>query len=228
MINTTKRILHEIQEVQADTMKANRIFYWFNEADMKKGKALIIGPEGTPYADCPLIFDVQLPPDYPISSPKVAFLTSDGSTRFHPNLYVTGKVCLSILGTWKGPAWTAAITLSKMLLTIQSLLEANPIVNEPSYEEFKLTDPRAGNYAAFVESRLLSLSFRDLLRLKSGKCPPIWEEFKDVLGELQGDLLAKMNAKIQAHTEDRTYTGLVYSMSGTTDWLKLKEMAQGL
>jgi ubiquitin-protein ligase len=224
MINTTKRILHEIQEVQADTMKANRIFYWFNEADMKKGKALIIGPEGTPYADCPLIFDVQLPPDYPISSPKVAFLTSDGSTRFHPNLYVTGKVCLSILGTWKGPAWTAAITLSKMLLTIQSLLEANPIVNEPSYEDFKLTDPRAGDYAAFVESRLLSLSFRDLLRLKSGCCPPIWEEFKDVLGELQDGLLAKMSAKIQAHTEDRTYTGLIYSMSGVTDWLKLKEL----
>jgi ubiquitin-protein ligase len=225
MINTSKRILHEIKEVQSEAMRKNRIFYWFNEADVKKGRALIIGPEGTPYADCPLIFDVQLPADYPLSSPRVNFVTSDGSTRFHPNLYVTGKVCLSILGTWKGPAWTAAITLSKMLLTIQSLLEENPIVNEPTYETVKLTDPRAANYTAFIESRLLSLSFRDLLRLKRGACPPVWEEFKDVLCELQDELLSKLNVKVQAHTEDKTYTGLIYSMSGTTDWLLLKEMA---
>jgi hypothetical protein len=89
----------------------------------------------------------------------------------------------------------------------------------------KLTDPRAANYTAFIESRLLSLSFRDLLRLKRGACPPIWEEFKDVLGELQDELLAKLNAKIQTHTTDTTYTGLLYSMSGTTDWLALKGMA---
>jgi len=228
MINTSKRILHDIKEVQSDAMKKNGIFYWFNESDIKKGKALIIGPEGTPYADCPLIFDVQLPTDYPISSPKVTFLTSDGATRFHPNLYVTGKVCLSILGTWKGPAWSAAITLSKMLLTIQSLLEANPIVNEPTYEDFKLTDPRAGNYAAFVECRLLSLCFRDLLRLREGICPPVWEEFKDVLTDLQDGLLTKMNTRIQAHTEDKTYAGLVYSMSGKTDWLKLRELCSTL
>lgn len=219
--------MYEIKEVQSDSMKANRIFYWFKEDDIKQGKALLIGPEGTPYADCPLLFDLQMPTDYPLSSPKVTFITSDGSTRFHPNLYVTGKVCLSILGTWKGPSWTAAITLSKLLLTIQSLLEENPIVNEPTYESMKLTDPQAANYAAFVESRLVSLSFRDLLRLKAGTCPPAWWEFKEVLGELQDELLAKLSTKIRAHTEDTTYSGLVYSMAGTTDWLRLQEMAAG-
>ena len=112
-----------------------------------------------------------------------------------------------------------------MLLTIQSLLEENPIVNEPTYEDVKLTDPRAANYTAFVESRLLSLSFRDLLRLKRGACPPVWEEFKDVLNELQDELLAKLNARVQTHETDKTYAGLIYSMSGTTDWLALKEMA---
>jgi ubiquitin-protein ligase len=218
-------MLHEIQEVKSDAMKGNRIFYWFNEADVKKAKAMIIGPEGTPYADCPLVFDIRLPNDYPISSPAVTILTSDGVTRFHPNLYVTGKVCLSILGTWKGPAWTAAITLSKMLLTIQSLLEANPIVNEPSYENITLEDPRAKSYAEFVESRLLSQSFNNLLRLRKGECPPLWEDFKDVLGEIQDNLLAKMVVKIRAHTEDKMYPNLIYSMSGKTDWLKLAEAA---
>lgn len=182
---SNKRILYEIEELQSDIVKGNGIFYHCDESNFRKGKALIIGPEGTPYAYCPLVFDIELPPDYPLACPKVTFMTSDGQTRFHPNLYVTGKVCLSILGTWKGPAWSAAITLSKMLLTIQSILDANPIANEPTYESVTLSDVKAKAYSEFVESRLVSLSFKDLLRLKRGECPPIWEELKDILLEQQ-------------------------------------------
>jgi ubiquitin-protein ligase len=28
--------------------------------------------------------------------------TGNGTVRFNPNLYANGKVCLSLLGTWKG------------------------------------------------------------------------------------------------------------------------------
>ena len=52
----------------------------------------------------------------------------------NPNLYENGKVCLSILGTWSGPGWTTACTLSSVLLSIQSLLNENPIHNEPGWE----------------------------------------------------------------------------------------------
>lgn len=53
-------------------------------------------------------FDILLPPDYPNKPPQVHFLTTgNGRVRFNPNLYNTGKVCLSLLGTWAGPGWNA-------------------------------------------------------------------------------------------------------------------------
>lgn len=51
-------------------------------------------------------FDILLPADYPNRPPQVQFLTTgSGRIRFNPNLYNTGKVCLSLLGTWSGPGW---------------------------------------------------------------------------------------------------------------------------
>ncbi len=48
-------------------------------------------------------FDVKMPKEYPIKSPQVrAITTNSGRTRFNPNIYNEGKVCLSILGTWRG------------------------------------------------------------------------------------------------------------------------------
>jgi ubiquitin-conjugating enzyme E2 Z len=45
----------------------------------------------------------QFPEDYPSSAPHIVFCTTNGGkTRFNPNLYSDGKVCLSILGTWRG------------------------------------------------------------------------------------------------------------------------------
>jgi ubiquitin-conjugating enzyme E2 Z len=48
-------------------------------------------------------FEIKMPKDYPIKSPQVrAITTNGGRTRFNPNIYAEGKVCLSILGTWRG------------------------------------------------------------------------------------------------------------------------------
>ena len=61
---------------------------------------MIVGPEGTPYQHGFYFFDVQFSDTYPMKPPYVSFKTGDGRVRFNPNLYVEGKVCLSILGTW--------------------------------------------------------------------------------------------------------------------------------
>ena len=42
-----------------------------------------------------------------------------------------GKVCLSILGTWSGPKWTSIMDITTVLLTLQSLLDENPLHHEP-------------------------------------------------------------------------------------------------
>ncbi|KAG1673436.1 hypothetical protein FOA52_002201 [Chlamydomonas sp. UWO 241] len=75
--------------------------------------------------------------DYPQKPLLVQFLTSGGGTvRFNPNLYVNGKVCLSLLGTWSGPSWQPGTsTLLQVLLSISALvIVPGPFFNEPSYE----------------------------------------------------------------------------------------------
>lgn len=61
--------------------------------------ALITGPFDTPYEGGFFYFLIRCPPDYPIRPPRVKLMTTgDGRVRFNPNLYRSGKVCLSIIG----------------------------------------------------------------------------------------------------------------------------------
>ena len=53
----------------------------------------------------------------------------------HPNLYRSGKICISILNTWKGDQWTSCQNIQTILLTILSLFTPNPLLNEPGIRE---------------------------------------------------------------------------------------------
>jgi hypothetical protein len=75
------------------------------------------------------------------------------------------------------------MTLSTVLSSIQSLLEKNPIVNEPGWEKYTLNDKRAKDYADLIQFRLIVISFRNLQRWKKGDMPNDWKEFEDVLEE---------------------------------------------
>lgn len=117
------------------------IFLRVDESRPDVIRALLIGPEGTPYANGCFIFDIFLPPAYPEVSPKVVLTTTGGGkVRFNPNLYKCGKVCLSLLGTWQGPGWDPKhSTLLQVLLSIQSLIMVEePIYNEPGYERSRM------------------------------------------------------------------------------------------
>lgn len=102
---------------------------------LHRARALIVGPADTPYENGFYFFDMQIADNYPLQPPHVDFRTGDGRVRFNPNLYVEGKVCLSILGTWSGPSWTTSCNLRSVLVSIQSLLNEHPIQNEPGYEK---------------------------------------------------------------------------------------------
>lgn len=61
------------------------------------------------------------PEDYPTKPPKCKFTPP----LFHPNVYPSGTVCLSILNEDEG--WKPAITIKQILLGIQDLLnDPNP------------------------------------------------------------------------------------------------------
>ena len=103
-------------------------------------KVLIIGSEGTPYSNGAFQFDVFFDSQYPNAPPKVTLMTTGGgTTRFNPNLYANGKVCLSLLGTWRGQStenWDPKIsTLLQVLISIQSIIMSDLVYyNEPSCE----------------------------------------------------------------------------------------------
>lgn len=129
-----RRLTRERDLLCRDSLDAHGIYVHFDNTESHKAVALIVGPEDTPYAGGPYLFHFTFPNSYPLRPPQVKFMTSDNRVRFNPNLYVNGKVCLSILGTWQGPSWTSACTFRTTLLSIQSLLNSQPLQNEPGYE----------------------------------------------------------------------------------------------
>eukprot|EP00929_Paragymnodinium_shiwhaense_P060208 TRINITY_DN30093_c0_g1_i1.p1 TRINITY_DN30093_c0_g1~~TRINITY_DN30093_c0_g1_i1.p1 ORF type:complete len:972 (-),score=228.70 TRINITY_DN30093_c0_g1_i1:144-3059(-) len=124
-------------------------------------RAMVVGPPGTPYARVPFFFDFMLPPEYPNKPPKARFHSQYvGDERLNPNLYIDGKVCLSLLGTWSGPSWTPQVsTLLQVLLSLQGLvLTEEPYYNEPGHENDQGTEQGKEASALYNENaRLLSL-----------------------------------------------------------------------
>jgi len=124
-------------------------------------RAMVVGPPGTPYEHVPLFFDLALPPDYPRDPPVAHFHAHYvGNERLNPNLYVDGKVCLSLLGTWSGPAWDPkGSTLLQVLVSLQGLvLVEEPYFNEPGHECDAGTEQGRQSSALYNEhARLLAL-----------------------------------------------------------------------
>ncbi|XP_052129815.1 ubiquitin-conjugating enzyme E2 Z-like [Frankliniella occidentalis] len=97
--------------------------------------AIVTGVEGTPYAGGFFHFVLKCTNQYPMTPPKVRFLTTGyGKVRFNPNMYEGGKVCLSILGTWSGQQWLPSCSLESVLISIQSIMTKNALLNEPGFD----------------------------------------------------------------------------------------------
>ncbi|KAK0672888.1 small conjugating protein ligase [Cercophora samala] len=131
------RITKELSDLQKNSDLSLAVAC--RDIDVRNVKALIIGPHETPYEFGFFEFDFKFNKDYPRKSPTVTCTTTNsGRTRFNPNIYANGKVCLSILGTWRGEPgeeWSAAQGLESILLSIQSLMSTNPYENEPGFED---------------------------------------------------------------------------------------------
>ena len=125
------RLLTDVRAIMKTPLEDNGIYYIHDETDMLKGWAMIVGPSDTPYFGGLYFFKLYYPTDYPYSPPIVTYHTNDGHTRFNPNLYINGKVCLSILNTWRGEPWSSCQTISTVLLTLCTVFCKNPIINEP-------------------------------------------------------------------------------------------------
>ena len=144
-----KRITKEYQELLRDP-PANTSAGPVAEGDMFHWRATIVGPADSPYAGGVFFLRIHFPTDYPFKPPRCQFDTK----IFHPNVNSNGGICLDILKVraFASPAispkllveplgcvshhnrfpppqdqWSPALTISKVLLSICSLLtDPNP------------------------------------------------------------------------------------------------------
>ncbi|KAL1735099.1 ubiquitin-conjugating enzyme/RWD-like protein [Schizophyllum commune] len=87
--------------------------------NMFQWQATIMGPGDSPYAGGVFFLSITFPTDYPFKPPKVSFTTK----IYHPNINANGSICLDILRD----QWSPALTISKVLLSICSMLtDPNP------------------------------------------------------------------------------------------------------
>ena len=107
--------------------------------------ATIIGPEKTPYENGIFKLDIYFPSEYPFKAPKINFITK----IYHPNISSTsGSICIDILKD----KWSPALTISKILLSICSMLN-DPNPNDPL--EISIANKFKNNYDSYIKTAKL-------------------------------------------------------------------------
>ena len=113
-MSAEKRIKRELIELSktpvshcsAGPESDDDLFHWV---------ATVMGPEQSPYEGGVFNLSIDFGKNYPFKPPKIRFMTK----IYHPNISKHGDICLDILKT----QWSPALTISKVLLCICSLLD---------------------------------------------------------------------------------------------------------
>ena len=171
---TITRLLKDVKQIMKNPLTDQGIYYIHDDTDMLKGYALIIGPSDTPYFGGNYFFEFNYPADYPHSPPKVKYCTNGNKIRFNPNLYTCGKVCVSLLNTWRGDQWTSCQSISTVLLTLCTLLCDNPLLNEPGVNK---GHPDMKNYNEIIEFYNINIAICDIINRREGVYLPFFENF---------------------------------------------------
>lgn len=120
-MGTLRRIQNECKEMLTNP-PANCSAGPINEQDIFSWNATIMGPEGSPYEGGVFKLKIDFPSDFPFNPPKMLFTTK----IYHCNINSAGGICLDILKD----QWSPALTISKILLSICSLMN-DPNPNDP-------------------------------------------------------------------------------------------------
>ena len=92
------------------------------EDDIYHWIAKIKGAKDSPYEGGVFLLNINFPNNYPFKPPKISFVTK----IYHCNIDLDGVICLDILSE----KWSPALTVSKVLLSIISLLD-DPNPDDP-------------------------------------------------------------------------------------------------
>src|ERR1700744_1296997 len=158
-----KRALKDFASLSNPLNTENGIYAKLVGDDIRKIYMMLVGPIDSPYEGALFFFTIEYEKQfytpvgttpgiiYPFAPPKVVHYSSS-AIRVHPNLYTPcggGKCCLSILGTWSGPGWSAMMTFDVIAQTILSILDKEPLRNEPGYSSGN--SPHVKEYTNYIQ-----------------------------------------------------------------------------
>ena len=219
--DSINRLLKDVRQIMKHPLTDNNIFYIHDDTNILKGYAMIIGPSETPYFGGYYFFEFNYPYDYPFSPPKVKYMTNDGVTRYNPNLYKCGKVCVSILNTWSGDKWSSCQTINSILLTLCSLLNNTPFLNEPGQN---INSPDYIAYQKSIEYSNINFVICELINQSKNKIPEQFKIFypfmKEAFYKNYDEILKFVNSKMNVIECPYVQT---YSMQTYIDYNKLKD-----
>lgn len=216
------RLIKDIAEIYNNPLNSQGVYYIHDDEDMTKGYAMIIGSKNTPYENGAYFFEFNFPHTYPFKPPVLIYMTNDGITRFNPNLYRNGKVCLSIINTWHGEGWTSCQTIRSVLLSLVLVFNEKPLLNEPgvttSHKDF-------GLYQSSIEYKNYEIAILRNLRIENipSGFSAFYNIYKNYVIENEKNIIEKLD-KLTIENED-SYSLYVplYKMKVIIDYNKVNK-----
>ncbi len=220
--DTVKRLLKDVKQIIQNPLNEHGIYYIHDDTDMLKGYALIIGQPDTPYFGGNYFFEFVYPNNYPHSPPIVKYCTNSNGIRFNPNLYACGKVCISILNTWKGEQWTSCQTITTILLSLCTVLCKDPLFNEPGVVSGK-HDVDINSYNEIIEYSNISIAVCDVVIKNKNVYMPFFEKFEEIVKEnflKNVDKIIKFveNKGLTFNLKQQSYRTIFYNMRVSIDY----------
>lgn len=216
---TIKRLIKDVREIVKNPLNSHGIYYEHSKDDILSGQALIIGPKNTPYECGYYLFEFNFPNDYPHNPPVVKYHTNDGITRFNPNLYKNGKVCISILNTWQGEQWTGCQSISSVLLSLCTLLNDYPLCNEPGILKSNYNVENYNNIITFKNFKVAIMGMIKNVEIKK-KFPELYEIMKNHFIDNIDKIVSLIDEK---KISKKYFTIGIYNMHIYVDYTTLKE-----
>jgi ubiquitin-protein ligase len=219
----SRRIMGDLKELLKDSLEG--VYIHFDESDINHMIVMIRGQEG-PYEFCQFLFHISFSDDYPMSPPIIKFCSSDGRTRLNPNLYIEGKVCLSILGTWQGDPWTSVMTIKSVILSIMALvMTREPLRNEPGMESSPAD--KIEIYNQIVEYASLNILLNQINH-PSEMFSPLLKNMKTQFIKDYPDVIEKVDRLIRSENNQKTVKISYHSQTAKLDYNSLKNNIQNL
>jgi ubiquitin-conjugating enzyme E2 N len=136
MAGLPRRIIKETQRLMTEPVPGIKAVP--DESNSRYFHVQVAGPRESPFEGGVFELELFLPEDYPMSAPKVRFMTK----IYHPNVDKLGRICLDILKD----KWSPALQIRTVLLSIQALLSApnpdDPLANDVA-EQWKTNEAKA-------------------------------------------------------------------------------------